>query len=93
MEEKRKRGRPRLNLTEEEVELRRIKHNAKTVAWHKKNRQEHPEKYDADCFKVIIRIPLKNKEALKNLVKSQKTTYSDIFTSLIFEKYGIDLKN
>lgn len=103
---KKKRGRPPLSP---EIKAERIAlKNASTNAYHKKNgyaaqekyRQAHPEKYRAyretargRTYEPKLRIPIEKKDELASLLQSEGVSLTQMFVTLVMEKYGINLSS
>lgn len=92
-----------------EMKAERIaKKNASTNAYHKMNgyasqkkyRQAHPEKYRAyrestrgRTYEPKLRIPIEKKDKLTLLLQGEGVSLTQMFISLVMEKYGIDLSS
>lgn len=103
-EEKKKRGRP--PLSPEEKERRRVAKNATVAAYHKstgyaaqnKYKKANPERYREynrrareTVYEPKIRLHVSKKEALQSLLQAEGLSLTQLFVTLVLEKYGIDL--
>lgn len=103
-EEKRKRGRP--PLSPEEKERRRVAKNAAVAAYHKntgyaaqnKYKKANPERYREynrrareTVYEPKIRLHMSKKAVLQSLLQAEGLSLTQMFTTLVLEKYGIDL--
>ena len=105
MEEKKKRGRPPLPP---ELRAKKKSGISATkeggYAAQKKYRKTHPEKIrelwaeqrkreKETIFQPRLRIPIKNRVVLEALCSSENLSLTQLFFSLVKEKYGIDLSS
>ena len=103
-EEKKKRGRP--PLSPEEKERRRVAKNAAVAAYHKstgyaaqnKYKKANPERYREynrrareTVYEPKIRLHMSKKAVLQSLLQAEGLSLTQMFTTLVLEKYGIDL--
>lgn len=103
-DEKKKRGRP--PLPPEEKERRRVAKNATVAAYHKstgyaaqnKYKKANPERYREynrrareTVYEPKIRLHVSKKEALQSLLQAEGLSLTQLFVTLVLEKYGIDL--
>lgn len=79
-----KRGRPPLPPEER---IRHQKEHNKNAS--KKYRESHP--YSEMYYEIKIRTPKKNKVIVSEIIKQSGLSASQLFASLIQEKYGIDI--
>lgn len=104
-EGKRKRGRPALSPEEKteraakRAEQSAAIHKANGYAAQKKYQKEHPEKrriyrktQEAKTYSAKIRIPVEMKDELFRILKRENLSLTQMFVTLVREKYGVDLK-
>lgn len=103
---KKKRGRPPMSS---EMKAERVaRRNASTNAYHKRNgyasqekyRQAHPDRYLAyreaakgRTYEPKLRIPIDKKDKLTSLLQSEDVSLTQLFITLVMEKYGINLSS
>ena len=105
-DEPKKRGRPKKILTPEETEAKRIARNKRDNERQRANGYAAQKKYNAAhrqqenarkasyrryIYEPRIRIPMEKKEALRSLLEETGLTLTQIVTTLIEEKYHVDL--
>ena len=75
---------------------RREQRNKRDNAYQKANGYVAQKKYrearKGSHYEPKIRIPIENKEKLTSLLSSEGVSLTQLFTNLVFEKYGIDLQ-
>lgn len=84
-------------MTERSDELsRREQRNKRDNAYQKANgyvaQKKYREAHKGSHYEPKIRIPMKNKEKLTSLLANEGISLTQLFTNLVFEKYGVDLQ-
>lgn len=75
---------------------RREQRNKRDNAYQKANgyvaQKKYREAHKGSHYEPKIRIPMKNKEKLTSLLADECISLTQLFTNLVFEKYGVDLQ-
>ena len=75
---------------------RREQRNKRDNAYQKANgyvaQKKYREAHKGSHYEPKIRIPMKNKEKLTSLLADEGISLTQLFTNLVFEKYGVDLQ-
>lgn len=106
MEDAKRRGRPPLSSEEraKRIESRAIKsneyHKSSGYSAQTKYRQAHLEQYREykeaarkRIYEPKIRIPFDKKEDLSLLLQRENLSLTQLFVTLVLEKYGLDLSS
>lgn len=95
-EQPKKRGRPRIERTPDEVEAIKKKRNAMSNAAHQKSGWAAQKKYKLqhrkDRYEIKVTMPASNKDAFLLFLKQTNLTISDVLLGSLYEKYGIDFR-